>query len=267
MLSKPIIPKEHGAWAVLLVPLFIGIGHGGGLGWPALLLLISSVALFLSYAPVQTLLRGTLGTRPDEAKVRAARQWASLSLFIAAVSILPLFFHYHRWLLLPIGLIGLASFLSFQLTRLRLKALPSDLAAVTGLTLTAPAAYYVTSGELDVAAVTLWVLNILFFGSCVFYVHTRIRALAARKADWSWRDRLSYGGVNLLYHAVMFCILGLLAIHQLTPTLELLAFTPITIYTVWGTLTLVSAVNFRRLGFTLLTHSIAFLVLSLILFR
>ncbi len=266
-LSKPIIPKEHGAWAVFLVPLLIGVGHGGGFRWPAVLFLISSLGIFLSYVPAQTLLRTAARTSQDEEKARAARHWIFVYLLISVASILPVLVALRRWLLLPIGFIGLGSFLmNFVLTRIQPKTIASDLTAVVGLTLSAPAAYYVTSGNLDGAAMVLWVLNILFFGSCVVYVHTRLRALAARKSEWSWRDRMTYGGVNLLYHAIMLGILALLALNQLTPALQLLAYTPITVNAVWGTLTLVSAVDFRKLGFTLLTHSIVFLVLSLFLF-
>lgn len=87
----------------------------------------------------------------------------------------------------------------------------------------APGAYYVTSGNFDGTALVLWLLNSLFFGSSAFYVHTRIRALALRKAKWGWKDRLTYGGINVAYHFVMIGILVLLAFNRITPTLQLLA--------------------------------------------
>jgi len=265
-LSKPIIPKEHGAWAILLVPLFIGAAHGGGWNWQVLLFLISSLGIFLGYLPAQTLLRAASSSQREGEDVRMARRWLLVYLSIAAVSILPVIVLSERWLLLPIGLVGMAIFvLNFFLTRGQGKTIPADLAAVVGLTLTAPAAYYVASGTFAATALVLWLLNILFFGSTVFYVHMRIRALAAKKVEWGWKDRFAYGGVNLAYHVVMVGILMLLAFNRLTPTFQLLAFAPMTLNAVWGTLRLASSVNLKKLGFTLLTHSLAFLVLTLIL--
>lgn len=157
--------------------------------------------------------------------------------------------------------------LSFFLMKRQPKTIPSDLVSVLGITLTGPSTYYVVSGLLDRTAFVVWVLNILFFGSCVFYVHMRIRALAAKKVQWSFRDRFTYGRLNLIFHVVMITILLLLVFDQLMRSLVLFAFAPITIHAVWGTLKLANDSDFRKLGLTLLGHSVAFMVLLLALLR
>lgn len=268
MFLRPIIPKEHGAWAVLLVPLLIGAQLGGGIDWFVLFFSLSSLGVFLSYVPAQTLLRSALGRRVDGERLITSRQWTLVYLAAAVVFILPVLLVRGRWLLLPIGALGMGCFfLNFILTRVQAKTILGDLAAVLGLTLTGPSAYYVVSDRLDTTALIVWLLDVLFFGSCVFYVHMRIQARAAKKTDWVFRDRVAYGGLNLIYHLAMIVGLVALVFERLTPSLVLLAFVPITINALWGTMRLVSETNFKRLGFTLLTHSIAFMVLLLILLR
>jgi hypothetical protein len=73
--------------------------------------------------------------------------------------------------------------------------------------------------------------------------------------------------LNLTFHAVMIVILLLLIVERLTPSLILLAFVPITIHTIWGTVRLAGLADFRKLGLTLLGHSVVFMMLSLVLVR
>jgi hypothetical protein len=268
MLVRPVIPREHGAWAVLLVPLIIGAQAGGEVDWLVLSFTLSALAGFLSNLPVQTLLRAAFSSLRNEESLRGARVWATIYLLLAILFLLPVLIVGKRWFLVPLGAAGVGSFLlTFFLTRHQPKTIASDLAAVFGLTLTAPGAFYVASGHLGEDAFLLWLLNVLFFGSCVFYVHMRIRALAAKKDRWGWKDRLTYGGTNLVYHLAMIGILLLLASKNITSAVQLLAFAPMTITALWGTARLVSETNLRRVGFMLLTHSVAFMILFLLFFR
>jgi hypothetical protein len=268
MLVKPVIPKEHGAWAVFFVPLFIGAQLGGGFDWFALSFALSSLGVFLSYLSAQTFLHEALRRTQDHEKLIAARQWTAIYLTAGVIFSLPVLVVHERWLLLPIGVASIGCFfLNFFLARRQPKTIPSDLAGVLGVTLTGPSTYYVVSGQLDTTAFVVWLLNILFFGSCVFYVHMRIRALAARKTDWGFQDRFRYGGLNLVYHVVMIAILLLLVLQRLTPSLALLAFAPITMNAVWGTVKLASQTDFRKLGLALLSHSVVFMALLLVLLR
>jgi len=268
MLANPVIPKEHGAWAVFFVPLLIGAQLGGGFDWFALFFTLSSLGIFLSYLPAQTVLREAFDRTQDQEKLIAARQWTAIYFMAGIILSLPVLVIRERWLLLPIGVASMGCFLlSFFLTKSQPKTIPSDLVSVVGVTLTGPSAYYVVSGQLDRTAFVVWLLNILFFAGCVFHVHMRIRALAAKKSQWSFRDRLTCARTNLISHAVMIAILLLLVFEGLTPSLILLAFAPITIHAVWGTAKLTNDPNFRKLGLTLLGQSVVFMMLLLVLLR
>jgi hypothetical protein len=268
MVLKPIIPREHGAWAVLLVPLIIGTHLGGGFGWSVFFFGLSSLGVFLSYLPAQALLRSVLRGTRDREKLIVAGKWTAIYLTAGIVFILPILVFGGRWLLFPIGIVGIGCFLlNFLLTRRQPKTILSDLAAVLGVTLTGPSAYYIGRGQLDVTALVLWLLNILFFASCVFYVHMRIQALAVRRIEWNLRDRITCCGLNLVYHVMMIVILLFLVLERLMPSLALLAFVPITINAAWGTLKFASETDFRILGFTLLGHSVAFMALLILSLR
>jgi hypothetical protein len=88
-----------------------------------------------------------------------------------------------------------------------------------------------------------------------------------KKSQWSFPDRFTCGSLNLTFHAVMIAILLLLIVQRLTPPLILLAFAPITIHAILGTVKLASEADFRKLGLTLLGHSVVFMMLLLVLLR
>ena len=59
----------------------------------------------------------------------------------------------------------------------------SQFVGTLGLTVTAPAAYYVVTGELNRSAWTLWIANSLFGVNQIHFVQLRIHS--ARLSGWS----------------------------------------------------------------------------------
>ena len=81
-----IVPREHGAWGLLLVPLFTGVVAGFASGhriWPLLMFTIAALSLFWLRTPVESL----SGTGPLKANTEEER-WTALvaSVFLAAVA-------------------------------------------------------------------------------------------------------------------------------------------------------------------------------------
>ncbi len=260
-IPPPIIPKEHGAWTVLFVPMLVGASIAGKFTLNVALLALAILGVFLSYVPAQTLLREWLAASQAPEKVRAAKFWAMVYLGAAALFMLPLFLQ-NLWWLLGIGTLSVIAFLAnFVLTRHYSKTFLSDLISVLGLTLSAPAAYYSVTGKLDQAAAMLWLMNFLFFGSGIVYVHTKLRAAAMKKSDLSFYEKLSLGKLNLLYHFVVLAIVGILAAKNFTPLFAVVAFVPMTIHAIYGTLKLSRTVRFKNLGLILLLHSLIFALL------
>jgi len=98
-IPPPIIPKEHGAWAVLFVPLLVGASIAGKFTLNVLWLALGTLAVFMSYVPVQTLLRACLVSPQTPARGRAAKFWAAAYLIFGALFMLPLFLRGLWWLL------------------------------------------------------------------------------------------------------------------------------------------------------------------------
>ncbi|MDZ7291213.1 MAG: YwiC-like family protein [candidate division KSB1 bacterium] len=263
-LPPPFIPKEHGAWAVLFVPLLVGASIAGKFTLNVLLLALGTLAVFMSYVPAQTILRKLLVAPRSPERLLVAKIWTVVYLGVGALFMTPLLLQ-GLWWLLGIGVLSvIAFFVNFALTRHCAKTVLSDLISVLGLTLSAPAAYYTVTGKLDQTAALLWLMNFLFFGSGIVYVHMKLRAVAAKSREFSFGERLSLGKLNLIYHLVVLAIVAILAIQNFTPLFAIVAFMPMTIHALYGTLKLSSTVRFKNLGLILLLHALVFaLVLAL----
>lgn len=264
-IPKPIIPKEHGAWAVLFVPMVLGIIVGGTFSFQALCLVLSALGVFMSYVPIHTILKEWVGIPQGDGKVRSSKFWGAVYLGFGVMFIAPLLYSGY-WLLLPIGVLGGVSYVAnFFLTRYIAKSILSDLMAVLGLTLSAPSAYYITTGVVDRIAVTLWLFNFLFFGCSVFYVHMKIRATSLNKPELSFVEKLSVGKLNLIYHVVVLVIVSILALRHYSLQLAVISFLPMVIHGIYGTLKLTGRVRFKNLGFILLGQSVLFGILIIVI--
>lgn len=278
-----VIPREHGAWGLLLVP----IATGAGLAFresvhvlPLILLLTGALALFWARTPFESL----LGTSAMRARTRGERRLvmnfiAGLGV-VAAVSLGALLWNGKNSELWPLGIVaGLAFVVQGLLKQLgrrtpaksafaedgriwsargihRLRML-SEVVGIVGLTAAAPAAYYVITGRFDLTAWILWVANLIFAGNQIHYVqlrlHTaRVEGLRAKLAQgWGF----AAGQAGLTVALTMACAEGLL------PKLASLAFAPLLFRGWFYFIQERKPLVVRRLGWTELAQGIAFGVL------
>ena len=82
----------------------------------------------------------------------------------------------------------------------------------------------------------------------------------------AWREKLSLGKVTLFYYAAVVGGVAVLAVAHIVTALALVAFIPMVVHGVYGTLRLSARVHFKKLGFLLLGQSILFGVLLSIAF-
>ncbi len=257
-IPPPLITREHGSWAVLIVPMLVSAAVVEKWTIDFLLLATLALLLFLSYVPAQVVLRDFSGIPQRPEKLRQARFWGTAYMLAAACISVPLLLNGHL-LLFAFGIVGIFTFVSnFYLTKAFGKTIATDLIAVAGLTLSGPGAYYVLTGDIDRTAASLYLLNFLFFGCSVLYVHMKNRASAAKDSEISLRGRISQGKLNLFYHAAVVVIVGILASVHLAHVAALLAFVPMLAHAVYGTLKLSRKVRFKNLGFILLGQSLLF---------
>jgi hypothetical protein len=188
-----------------------------------------------------------------------------LYLIFAAICGSPLIFVWRFYLLLPIGLIGVALLLinGKQATQLEERSIAGELLAICGLTLTAPAAYYVASGQGDKTAYWLWALSVFYFASSIFYIKLRIYRLNPRKRE---QQRTAWQSCAF-YHSILLLALAILILSGNLGIFALVAFIPVLIRTFWSLSKPVQQVNLTRAGILEIAYSIVFLIFVALNFR
>lgn len=263
-----VVPREHGAWGMLLVPLASGAAVGlmrGGQA-PALgFFTAAALAVFCLRAPLES----WLGTSPLRAQSAAERRVAlSFALVLssfAALMFAGLFWDGRNHDLLPLGAIAAfafaaQAFLKKLSRRLRMTA---QVCGAIGLTAAAPAAYYVVTGSFDATAAALWLANWLFAGDQIHFVQLRIHAARAQTI----RERLRRGRVFLAGQTALAAALILAAALSFLPCLAWLAFLPVLARGLAWFIRPAQPLAVRRLGWSELAHSLAFGTLLIAAFR
>ena len=263
-LGRPIVPKEHGAWAVLFGAFVAGVGVAGRLAVPVMLLLGAVTFLAFANGPLALILRPAGGqTRPQER--RRVIAWFAIYAAGAAGCLAPLFAVYRMTLLLPFGMAAVCFFAlrAFLVRGGDDRSLPGELIGTAGLAMVGPTAHAVAVGDVERVGAILWLLLVLFFASGIFYVRMRIRVLLAqrkgapavsRQARWSC----------LVYHALLVVVVPSLAAASLIPWAMLLAFAPAIWRAAAGLRRRDAALNLKRLGWSEVGLTAAFVVLLVI---
>lgn len=259
-LWPPLLPREHGGWAMLLAPLFVGGLSGGAFTLPVALTIVAAFFVYLARHPLALLARAQ-GRR--ERAPSSTLVWLFVYALVAATAGLPLLLVYGLWLLAPLGLLAgtLMVVHLYLATRRSEMSVVGEIVGISGLTLGAPAAYYAASGELGLTATSLWLLSLLYFAGAVFYVKLKVRVHTRREPPSGLVSRLSVGRVAVLYHVAVVGVAVLLVAGGMVPPLAPLAYVPVTCKAVQGALDWRRVVNVKRLGAVEIIHSLIFAVI------
>jgi len=257
-----ILPREHGAWGLLLVPLITGAGvafHESHRILPALLLLTATLALFWLRTPVESLL-GTSAMRAQKREERVAVGIAIVSVgAVAGLALAGLLWAGRNRDLWLIGIMAGVAFVAQALLKRRGRRfrMLSEMVGILGLTASAPAAYYVVTGKFGATAWMLWLANLAFAGDQVHYVQFRIHTAYVE----GFRSKLERGWTFAVGQVVMAALLAVGCFRGFMPWAALVAFVPI-LFRGWlyffqkpGPLVV------RRLGWNELAQAVSFCVL------
>jgi len=222
-----VLPREHGAWGILLVPLVTGatvaLLRGGALV-PLLLFLLASVSLFCLRTPVEA----AMGTSAQRIDTPAERRLVAVAIagysLVAAGALAALLWHGNNPALLMLGAIAAFSFGAQALLRKlgRTTRMASQMVGLVGLTSTAGGAYYVSTGHLDLTAWMIWAANWLFAANQVHMVQLRIRN--AKVAGF--KERLVRGWKFLTGEILTVVLLVAFFHYRLLPKMSVVAFHP-----------------------------------------
>ncbi len=259
------VPREHGAWGMLLVPLATGAAvASGGTYLPLLWFTVAAVSLFWLRTPVEALLGSSVIRVRTDAERRAA--WTAVAVVgaISLVSLAALFWGGQHLDLLAIGAIaGLAFAVQAPLKKQRKFRATAEIIGTIGLTSTAASAYYLVTGQFGTAALVVWSINWLFAAEQIEFVQTRIRG--AKLANL--RERLSRGISYLITVVFVLLAVAALALCHLVPALAILAFVPAIVRAVVWFTSERKVLDVHRLGWMELGNSIAFAVVLVMAYR
>jgi len=248
----PPLPREHGVWAWLLLPLVAGGAAAGSVNPPLLLLTIGSLAAYVVRSPLEMALR-------QPAQRRAHLAWAGLYAIVALLALAPLLLYYNRWGLMPLGAMGAAIALPVLLSRrLRYRwRAQGELLVVAGLSLLAPIAYHAATGDFDARAAALWLPPALYGAGSIFYV----RMLFEHR-----RSGAGTRGAIVPYLAVAWVAIGVGALSGLLPALTPVAFLPATLKIALALARRTAVDNVRRTGIGEVAHAGLFATLLVVAF-
>ncbi|MFS0665711.1 YwiC-like family protein [Bacillus mojavensis] len=175
---KALIPKQHGAWAMLLIPFCLGMVKGGAVLWH-IPLFLGWLFLYLAVYPVTLALK--------KKQINAYQKWIfyysvpACSFLLAAVIHKP-FFIWLAFSLLPLFLIHV-----YYARRKNERALLNDFAGVFFFCAGGFASCWLGTETLDGWAWFIFAQSSLFFIGSSFYVKSVIREKNNRGfACWSW---------------------------------------------------------------------------------
>jgi hypothetical protein len=262
-----IIPREHGAWGLLLVPMITGAGvafRECSHIFPLILLSAAALALFWLRTPAESLL-GTSAMRAQTSEEARTVKLAIGALgTIAALTLCALLWAGRNADLWPLGAVVALAFVSQALLRKigRRARMWSEMVGTIGLTAMAPAAYYVITGNFNATAWMLWIANILFAGDQIHYVQLRLHTAKIE----GFRTKLAHGWGFAVGQALMTAILTLACMSRLMPALVSLAFAPLLFRGWFYFIQEPGPLIVRRLGWNEVKHATAFCILFIAMF-
>ncbi len=259
-----VIPREHGAWGLLLIPLVTGACAGLAVArnWqPLALFTIAALALFWMRTPVEC----ALGASPMRAQSSCETNCLLVAIAllgsVAMVCVTILLWDGDLGLLLLGTIAALAFVGQAGVKKLgRGGRMPAQMIGAAGLTATAPAAWYVVTGRLDATALGLWLVNWIFAGNQIHYVQLRIHAARTSR----FMEKISRGRWFLLGQIAMTAALVAAWRMQFVPGLAVLAVAPLLARGFVWFANGAQPLLVKRLGWTELAHGVSFGLLLIV---
>jgi len=262
-----ILPREHGAWGLLLVPMVTGAGvafRESSHVVPALLLLVAALSLFWLRTPLESL----LGTSALRAQTKNEQRSVTIVIAIlAAVATLALgtlLWAWHNPLLWTMGIAAGAAFIGQALLKKlgRSTRMLSEIVGTIGLTASGPAAYYLITGKFGATAWMIWIANLIFAGDQIHYVQLRIHTARIE----GFGAKLKRGWAFAAGQVAMTALLTIACLSGFIPPIASIAFSPLLFrgwyYFIQGP----APLAVRKLGWNELNHAIAFCILFIAAF-
>lgn len=198
--AKWIMPREHGVWAMLLVPFLLGAALGG-FRW---LHLLAGIGFLLGYVAMNAVLEAIRHPR-----VKPAAQYTAVRIGGASALLLAVPFVTRPQAFWPLGLTALLFLASLWFVRTkRERHFVNDLLGITALTMMLPVSAGIGGGAAADDLLFGMAANVLYFTGSVFFV----------KGVFRERNNRPFHLAGAAYHLLLLALPFLLS---LPPVLSL----------------------------------------------
>lgn len=197
---KPMLPKEHGAWGMVMLPALAGLavaGAGHATGWLALAMVFFA---YVARAPIEAWAKGRRNAE--------TRQWLAIDIGVAtALAVLLLALHRTAWLLVAVWVVPAAVVMVIFALLKRNRAVVNELVGTITLPVSAPVVYAAATNQCDARAFGLWLSFALYNALSLPYVRSwmmyrRSQKNPVHKPAWETEVRLSWLGLAISVAAV-----------------------------------------------------------------
>ncbi len=238
-----VMPTEHGSWAWLLVPFFVGTAVAGQFNLPVLLALLGGLAVFFLRQPT------TVWLRVRRKKARAsdgpiALTWMGFFVTIGLLCLAGLLLSGRGmmvWLMGPFLLIFGLYMAAARYGRSGLRSLWMELAGAAALSMMAPAAAIAAAGLIENWIWWLWglmaaqnVLGALYVRLRVYDTHNRV---------------IKRWPIGVAHLAGLLLVLGL-GLGNSVPLLTAVPFAGFFFRSLWATAKPQPVADIKKFGFT-----------------
>lgn len=189
---KLFLPKQHGAWAMLIIPFWLGV-IASQFMWQHIPFFIGWLLLYLATYPMLLLFKGK--------NIPFYRKWTLIYLVPALLLLLiPL---WTRPSIIVFGLSMIPFFIInvYYSSKKNDRALLNDFSAIIVFGIAGLASGYLSDGKINSETIVIFITSTLFFVGSTFYVKTMIRE----------KKNIVYKWISWIYHIIIpgiFLIIG-----------------------------------------------------------
>ncbi|MBM4764227.1 YwiC-like family protein [Bacillus sp. B15-48] len=181
---KLFLPKQHGAWAMLIIPFWLGAA-ATEIVWQHIPFFFGWILLYLATYPMLLLFKGK--------NISFYRKWTIIYLIPALLLLMvPLFttpsIIYFGLAMIPFFIINV-----YFSSKNNDRALLNDVSAIITFSIAGLASSYLANAGINPEAMLVFVVSILFFIGSTFYVKTMVRE----------KKNIRYKYISWTYHLVV----------------------------------------------------------------
>jgi hypothetical protein len=181
------LPKQHGAWAMIMIPFWLGVIDGGFL-WQHIPFFIGWIFLYLATYPMLLLFK--------KKKIQFYKKWTIIYMVPALLLLLFPLLKMPSIIMFGIFMVPFFMINAYYTSINKDRALMNDFSAIFAFSIAGLASSYLSEGQISFETVVIFIASVLFFVGCTFYVKTMIREKKNLKFKW-----ISWG-----YHALLLIV-------------------------------------------------------------